>query len=77
MAQGASRRPLTAEARFRFRGNLCETRGGQRGTGTVLPLSVFYDHCSTLIFIFMLLLPEGPTGEAWEPSKKQVYFGIR
>jgi hypothetical protein len=25
----------------------------------------------------MLLLPEGQTSETWEPSKKQVCFGIR
>ena len=29
------------------------------------------------IFIDMLLLPEGQTGEAWEPSKKQCCFGNR
>jgi hypothetical protein len=28
-------------------------------------------------FICMLVLPEGQTGEAWEPSKKQCSFGNR
>jgi hypothetical protein len=29
------------------------------------------------IVIDMLLLPEGQTNEAWEPSKKQFCFGIQ
>jgi len=33
--------------------------------------SVSFHQCSILIFIYMLLLPEGQTGEAWESSKKQ------
>ena len=49
-----------------------DTYGGQRGTGTVLPLSVFYHQCPTVIFIFMSLLPEGQRSEAWEPSNKRV-----
>jgi hypothetical protein len=32
------------------------------------PLSVSFHQCSSLIFIYMLLLPEGQRGEAWEPS---------
>ena len=43
----ASSRPLTAEVWFRFHGNLCETCGGQRGSGRVLPISVFYHQSST------------------------------
>jgi len=35
MAQTVSRRPLTAESRFRSLGIPCEICGGQNGTGTV------------------------------------------
>ena len=38
------------------------------------PLSVPFQQCSTLFFNYMFLLPEGQTGEAWEPSKKQRCF---
>jgi hypothetical protein len=41
------------------------------------PLSVPFHQCCILIFIHMLLLPEGRTGEAWEPSIKQRSFGSR
>jgi len=34
------------------------------------PLSVSFHQRSTLICIYMLLLPEGQAGEVWEPSKK-------
>jgi hypothetical protein len=38
-------------------------------------------HLSTndviLIFVYMLVLPEAQTGDAWEPSKKQYCFGNR
>jgi hypothetical protein len=33
-------------------------------------LSVSSHQFATLIFIYMLLLPEGQTGEAWEPSEE-------
>jgi len=33
-------------------------------------LSVSFPQNSILTFIYVLLLPEGQTGEAWEPSKK-------
>jgi len=35
----------------------------------LFPLSVSFHHCSTLIFIYMLLLAEGQTDAAWEPLK--------
>jgi hypothetical protein len=35
----------------------------------VFPLSTSFHQCSILIFIYMLLLPEGQAGEAWEPPK--------
>jgi hypothetical protein len=41
------------------------------------PLSVSFSQCSISIFIYMLLLPEGQTGEAWEPPKQQFAFGNR
>jgi len=33
-------------------------------------LSVSFHHGTTLISIYTLLLPDGQTGEAWEPPKK-------
>ena len=33
------------------------------------PLSVSFHQSSELIFIYMLILPEEQTGEAWEPYK--------
>ena len=41
------------------------------------PLSISFQHCSILVFIYMFLLPERKTGEAWEPSKTQGCFGER
>jgi hypothetical protein len=38
------------------------------------PLPISFHQCSVLIFIYMLLLPEGQTGEAWEPFEKQSSF---
>ena len=38
-------------------------------------LSVSPHAYAILISIYVLHLPEGPTGEAWEPSKKQCSFG--
>jgi hypothetical protein len=43
----------------------------------LFPLSVPFHQCSTLIFIYMLLLPEEQVGQAWELSKKQRCFGNR
>ena len=45
------------------------------GQVILFPLSVAFHHCSLLIFIDMLLLWEGQTGEAWKPSKKQCFCG--
>ena len=39
------------------------------------PLSVSFQQCLVLIFIYMLLLPEGQTAKAREPSIKQCFFG--
>ena len=41
------------------------------------PLSVSFHHHSLLIFICILLLPEGQKFEAWEPSKKLCSFENR
>jgi len=59
----------------------CEICSAQSGTGTGLspsfPLSVSFHQCSILIFIYMLPLPKGQTGEAWEPSEMQKSVGNR
>jgi hypothetical protein len=39
-------------------------------------LSVSFHQFSIFTFLYMLPLPEGQTGEAWEPSKKQAFSGI-
>ena len=41
------------------------------------PLSVSSHHCSILIFIYMLLLPDGQTSEAWEPPKNQFKKNVK
>ena len=38
------------------------------------PLSVSFHQCSTRVFIYVFLLSEGRTGEAWEPGNKQMLF---
>ena len=40
----------------------------------LFPQSVSFYQCSTLIFNYVLLLPEEQTGEAWEPSNKTMLF---
>jgi hypothetical protein len=65
----ARRWPFNAEARVQSQVSLCKICAGQSGSGTYFsPLSVPFHRCSKLIFIYMLLLPEGQTGEAWKPS---------
>ena len=41
------------------------------------PMSVSFHQCSQLIFMCTVILPEGQTGKAWEPSKKQSSFENR
>jgi len=41
------------------------------------PLPLSFHQCCTLIFIYMLLLPEGQAGEVWEPSKKPSFVKNR
>ena len=43
----------------------------------LFPLSVSFHQRPTLIFIYMLPLPEEHIGGVWEPSKKQCFFVIR
>jgi hypothetical protein len=45
MAQAVSRRPVTAEARFRSRVSPCEICGGQSGTGIGFPPSTSVFPC--------------------------------
>jgi hypothetical protein len=35
---------------------------------------ILFQQCCVLVSIYLSLLPEGQTGEAWEPSKKQWSF---
>jgi hypothetical protein len=40
-------------------------------------LSISFHQCFIPISIYVLILPEGKTGKAWEPSKKQYSFRNR
>jgi hypothetical protein len=40
------------------------------------PLSLLLPRFSTLVFIYMLLLSEGPTGDAWEPANSNIISEI-
>jgi hypothetical protein len=80
MSQAASRRPLFAEARVHYQVISCEIFAKQSGTVKCFPSSTFLSPvsithmhiCSTLIFIYMLLIPAGQMGEAWEPLNKGI-----
>jgi hypothetical protein len=64
------------KARVRYQANQCEIGGGQGGTGAVFssntlgPVLESFHQCFVLMFVYMLLVPEGKTGKAWEPSEK-------
>jgi hypothetical protein len=83
MTQAVSRRPLTAETRARSQATSYEICGGQSGTGTGFTqyvgfsLSVSFHKFSILIFVYILILPEGQTSEAWELKKSSVLWEIR
>ena len=71
MAQAMSHMSLTSEVRMRSRSGLCETdgehsgfRSGFRTSGSILRLSVSLYQRPVLIFVLMLLLPEGQAGLA-------------
>ena len=71
-------RSLTTENRVQSQFSPCNICGGKCSTGwdfspgtAIFLLSLSFHQCSTFISIYSLLLPEGQTGEAWEPSKKQ------
>jgi len=73
MAQTVSRPPLSLEARDRFQSMLNLRCAKWQLDWFVtqyfcFPLSVSFHQCPTLIFIYMLLLPERQMGEAWGPS---------
>ena len=84
MAQEVSRRPFPEETVVRSRASSREICGGQSGTGTGFapsmyfgfPPSVAFQRLYILIFMLMLLLPEGQAGEAWQPSNKAMLFQI-
>jgi hypothetical protein len=40
------------------------------------PLSVSFNQRPTLIVSYMMLLPEGQAGEAWDPSKSNALLEI-
>jgi len=76
MAQAVSDRPRTAQSQVIS----CEICGGQSGTGTIcfqyvcFSLLISFHRCCTLIFIYILLLPEGQTGESLETLRKALFF---
>ena len=79
MTQAVSRRPLTAETRVLSQLSACEICDGQSVAMTGFPPStaVFpsqrqYINAPYSSFIYVLLIPEGQMGKAWEPS-----FGSR
>jgi hypothetical protein len=79
MAQALSPRLVAEEARFQSQVNQCAICVGQsdagRGCTLVFSLSVSFHQCPILIFTYMMLLPEGKTGETWEFSKKSCCSG--
>jgi len=80
MAQVVSRRPLTTEARLQSQVSPLRFVVGTMALGQVLlpalqfPLSASFQQQCSLVFVCMLLLPEGQTGESWKPSTKQCAF---
>ena len=80
MAQAVSRRPLITEVRAGTQVSLCEICVRLSDTGTGFSPSTFvvlYQYHSiifpyeVIIFICMLLLPEGQEGQSWQPSRKK------
>ena len=67
--------PLTVKACLQSWASLHEIHDGQSGMGTGFPLSISLHQCSIVIFIYMLLLPDGQTGKACKTATKQCCFG--
>jgi len=85
MDQAVSFPPPTAEVWVRSQVSMYEICGGQGDGGTGppapypyidFPLPVLFHLCSVLICTYMLLLPDGETGKAWEPSKNPEQFWV-
>ena len=83
MAQVIYRQPLTAETRARPKVTSYEMlMVDEVALGQIFlqvdyfgfSLSVSFDRSSILIFIYMLPLPEGWVGGAWEPLQKNALF---
>lgn len=55
----------------------CSTSARTAGRVHILDCSLLPWYRFSIIFIYMLLLPEGQKSESWEPSKKQRSFGNR
>jgi hypothetical protein len=81
MAQAVSCRPVTTEPRVRSQVSPLRfvvdnvAQGQMLLPALMFLLSVSFQQRCPLIFVCMLLLPEGQTGEPWKPPKKQCSFG--
>jgi hypothetical protein len=79
MIQAVSSRPLTEQSWLRPQASLCEICGELGGTWTGLSptpsVLLCRLHSTTALYsIFTLSLPEERKFEAWEPSKKEMFF---
>jgi hypothetical protein len=52
-------------------------RSGLSPSISVFPLPISFHKCSILIFIYILHVPKGQSGDAWEPSEKHCSSGNR
>jgi len=75
MSQAVCRRPYTTEGRVRSQVESCTGTRFSPST-SVVPLSASFDSCCVLFFIWLLLLPEGQTNDAWELSKSNAVLEI-
>jgi len=77
MAQAINGWPFIAEVRFHSQVSPWKICDGQSGTGRGFSPSTFSVSIipAVVIFISMLLLSEGRTGEAWESSIEQCSLG--
>jgi hypothetical protein len=76
-------RPLTTDIRNPFRVSLFEIRSERSGTETsnfqeilVFPVGII-SLMLHIIVIFILLMSDRKTGDAWEPSKKEIFSEFR